>query len=71
MRLPRAPFKVALNTSEDGASTTSLGNLFQYLTTLPLTSTKPSLLSFKTIRACPITVYLYKKLISLLFISSL
>ena len=30
------PSNLALNTSSDGASTTSLGNLFQCLTTLPV-----------------------------------
>ena len=33
-RLPRATSSLALNASRDGASTTSLGNLFQCLTTL-------------------------------------
>jgi len=33
-RLPRAPSNLILNTSKDGASTTSLGSLFQHLTTL-------------------------------------
>ncbi|PKU33570.1 hypothetical protein llap_16126 [Limosa lapponica baueri] len=33
-RVP-APSSLALNTSRDGASTASLGNLFQCLTTLP------------------------------------
>ncbi|KAK4829612.1 hypothetical protein QYF61_005739 [Mycteria americana] len=33
-RLLKAPSNLALNTSKDGASTTSLGNLFQCLTTL-------------------------------------
>ena len=33
-RLVRAPFSLALNASREGASTTSLGNLFQCLTTL-------------------------------------
>ena len=32
--LPRAPSSLALNASRDGASTTSLGNLFQCITTL-------------------------------------
>uniref|UniRef100_A0A8C2T4P3 BAG family molecular chaperone regulator 1 n=1 Tax=Coturnix japonica TaxID=93934 RepID=A0A8C2T4P3_COTJA len=41
--MPRAPSNLVLNTSRDGASTTSLGSLFQGLTTLlvknfPLTS---------------------------------
>ena len=34
LRLLRAPFNLALNASRDGASTTSLGNLFQCFTTL-------------------------------------
>ena len=33
-RLPRATSSLALNSSRDGASTTSLGNLFQCVTTL-------------------------------------
>ena len=33
-RLPRATSSLALNASRDGASTASLGNLFQYVTTL-------------------------------------
>ena len=33
-RLPRATSSLALNASRDGASTTSLGNLFQCVTTL-------------------------------------
>ena len=33
-RLPRATSSLALNASRDGASTTSLGNLFQCITTL-------------------------------------
>ena len=33
-RLPRATFSLALNASRDGASTTSLGNLFHCVTTL-------------------------------------
>jgi len=33
-RLPRATSSLALNASRDGASTTSLGNLFQSITTL-------------------------------------
>jgi len=33
-RLPRIPSKLALNASRDGVSTTSMGNLFQHLTTL-------------------------------------
>ncbi|KAK4810698.1 LOW QUALITY PROTEIN: hypothetical protein QYF61_007672 [Mycteria americana] len=34
IRLLRAPSNLTSNVSRDGASTTSLGNLFQYLTTL-------------------------------------
>jgi len=33
-RMPRATVSLALNASRDGASTTSLGNLFQCVTTL-------------------------------------
>jgi len=33
-RLPSAPSSLALNASRDGASTASLGNLFQCVTTL-------------------------------------
>ena len=36
IRLIKAPSNLTLNTSNDGASTTSLGNLFQCLTTLIL-----------------------------------
>ena len=62
---------------EMGASTASLGNLCQHLTTLsvktfPLTSNLnlPSF-SFKAILPCPITVRSYKKSVPLLLISSL
>ena len=34
IRLPRTPSNLALNTTKDEASTTSLGNLFQCLATL-------------------------------------
>ena len=36
IRLPRAPSSLALTVSRNGASTTSLGNLFQCLTTLTI-----------------------------------
>ncbi|KAK4807231.1 LOW QUALITY PROTEIN: hypothetical protein QYF61_024351 [Mycteria americana] len=44
-RLLKAPSNLTLNNSNDGASTTSLGNLFQSLTTL----------IFKTFAPCPVT----------------
>ena len=53
----------------------SLDNLFQHLTTLskkllPDIESKSPFLSFETIPPCPVTVYLCKKLISLMFINS-
>ncbi|KAK4816292.1 LOW QUALITY PROTEIN: hypothetical protein QYF61_014590 [Mycteria americana] len=58
IRLLRAPSNLALNVSRDGASTTSLGNLFQCLTTFISEST---LFQFKTIAPCPVTTGLAKK----------
>ena len=61
-RLPRATSSLALNASRDGASTTSLGNLFQCVTTLCMKNfhlisnlNLPS--QFKTIPPCPITIW--------------
>ncbi|KAK4811189.1 hypothetical protein QYF61_019820 [Mycteria americana] len=68
IRLLKAPSNLALNTSNDGASTASLGNLFQFLTTLiinnfflmsnlnlPSFSLKPLplVLSLQALDACP------------------
>jgi len=53
-----------LNTSRDGDSTTSLGSLFQCLTTLsvkkffPNIQSKPTLMQLEVIASCPITSYL-------------
>ena len=53
-----------LNTSRDGDSTTSLGSLFQCLTTLsvktifPNIQPKPPLAQHEAISSCPITCYL-------------
>ena len=63
---------MALNTSRDGASTASLGSLFQHLITLckqfpPDIQSKPSLLELKTTPPCPVTVYSSKKLIPLCY----
>ncbi|KAK4821962.1 hypothetical protein QYF61_004966 [Mycteria americana] len=52
--LLRAPSSLALNVSRDGASTASLGNLFQCLTTL----------RFKAMTSCPITTHPCKKSLS-------
>ena len=42
IRLPRATSSLALNASRDGASTASLGNLFQSVTTLCTTTLPPA-----------------------------
>ena len=75
-RLPRATSSLTLNASRDGASTTSLGNLFQCITTLCvknflLISNLNLLSQFKTIPSCPITINPCKQPYSLLFICSL
>ncbi|KAK4831314.1 hypothetical protein QYF61_016803, partial [Mycteria americana] len=54
----RTPSSLALNTSRDGASTTSLGNLCQCLTTLISEST---LFQFITVTPCPIAACPCKK----------
>ncbi|KAK4825708.1 hypothetical protein QYF61_002067 [Mycteria americana] len=54
LRLLKAPSNLALNTSRDGASTTSLGNLFLCLTTL----------IFRAITPCSITTCPCKKSLS-------
>jgi len=69
-RLPRATSSLALNASRDGASTTSLGNLFQCVTTLyeqlpPDIQPKPPLCQFKTIPPCPISIHPCKQLFPL------
>ena len=65
-RLPRATSSLALNASSNGASTTSLGNLFQCVTTCVknflLISNLNLLSQFKTIPPCPITVHCRKQL---------
>ncbi|KAK4811172.1 hypothetical protein QYF61_019803 [Mycteria americana] len=61
IRLLKAPSNLTLNTSNDGASTTSLGNLFQCLTTLIL----------KTIAPCPVTTGPGKKSLSTFLIRPL
>ena len=65
-RLPRATSSLASNASRDGASTTSLDNLFQCVTTLceklpPNIQLRPPLAQLKTITSCPITSYLGEK----------
>ena len=75
-RLPRATSSLALNASRDGASTTSLGNLFQCVTTLwvknfLLISNLNLLSQFKTVPPCPITIHPCKQPFLLLFIRSL
>ena len=61
--LLRALSKCLLNTDRLGGSTTSLGSLFQGLTTLlvkkvlPNIKSKPPLVQFWTIPTCPITGY--------------
>jgi len=42
-RLPRATSSLALNAYRDGVSTTSLGNLFQYVTTLCVEKLPPNI----------------------------
>ncbi|KAK4824741.1 hypothetical protein QYF61_018213 [Mycteria americana] len=61
IRLLKAPSSLTLNVSRDRASTTSLGNLFQCLTTL----------IFKTIAPCPVTTGLAKKSVPVFPIGSL
>jgi len=55
-KVPR--LHVFLNTSSDGDSTTSLGSLFQCLTTLSVQKSKPPLMQLEAISSCPITHYL-------------
>ncbi|KAK4811014.1 hypothetical protein QYF61_015718 [Mycteria americana] len=61
LQLLKASSNLALNTSRDGASTTSLGNLFQCLTTL----------IFKAITPCSIATGLAKKSLSIFLRSPL
>ncbi|KAK4811013.1 LOW QUALITY PROTEIN: hypothetical protein QYF61_015717 [Mycteria americana] len=61
IRLLKAPSNLTLNVSRDGASTTSLGNLFQCFTTL----------IFKTITPCPIATGPAKKSLSIFLRSPL
>ena len=72
-RLPRATSSLALNASRDGASTTSLGNLFQCVTTLCvkklfLISNLNLLSQFKIIPPHPITIHPQKQPFPFLFI---
>ena len=74
-RLPRATSSLALNVSRDGASTTSLGNQFQCITTLWVKNflliTNLNLPSqLKTIPPYPITTHPHMQLFPLLFIRS-
>ncbi|KAK4806915.1 hypothetical protein QYF61_012636 [Mycteria americana] len=61
LKLLKAPSNLTLNTSNDGASTNSLGNLFQCPTTLiikkilPYVQSKPTFFQFKTLAPCPVT----------------
>lgn len=76
---PRCPgpwSNLVLNTSRDGASTISLGHLFQCLTTLwvknfLLTSSLNLPSQFNNIPPCPVIVCLSKKSLSIYFISLL
>ena len=71
-RLPRATSSLTLNASRDGASTTSLGNLFRCDTTLCvknfllISNLNLPCLSLKT--HCPITIHPHKQPFPLLFI---
>ncbi|KAK4827482.1 hypothetical protein QYF61_018782, partial [Mycteria americana] len=67
-RLLRAPSNLTLNVSRDGASATSLGNLFQCFTTL---ISKSTIFQFKTITPCPIATGPIKKLVLIFLVSSL
>ena len=75
-RLPRATSSLALNASRDGASTTSLDNLFLCFTALCVKNfllisnlNLPS--QFKTIPPCAITIHPRKQPFPFLFICSL
>ena len=76
-RLPRATSSLALNASRDGASTATLGSLFQCITTLCvknfllISNLNLPCLSLKTIPPCPITIHPHKQPFLLLFIRSL
>lgn len=58
--IPQGP-NLALNTSRDEASATALGNLFQCLTMFKVKSffliPNVSLILFKTVPTCPITIW--------------
>ena len=58
IRLLKAPPNMTLNTTNNGASTTSLGNLFHCLATLIIKNifliSKSTLFQFKTITLCPV-----------------
>ena len=75
-RLPRATSSLALNASRDGASTTSLGNLFQRVTTLwvknffLISNLNLPCLSLKPFPLVLITIHPCKQLLPLLFICS-
>lgn len=77
IRLLKAPSNLILNTSKDGASTHSLGNLFQGLNTLTINNfflvPNLNLLSyqFKIIALCPVTGGPSKKTLSAFPVSQL
>ena len=61
-RLPRAPSNLALNTSRDGASTPSLGSLFQHLSTVSVKNfLLISRLDLPSLNLKPFPLVLYKK----------
>ncbi|KAK4806793.1 hypothetical protein QYF61_005589 [Mycteria americana] len=77
IRWLKAPSNLTLNTSNDGASTTSLDNLSPCLTTLivkkflPYVQSKPTLFQFVTNAPCPVTTGPGKKSFSIFLISPL
>ena len=77
-RLPRAPSNLALNTSRDGASTTSLGSQpipaphnSPCKELPPNIQPKSSVFQLKTIPPCPAVIYPLKEFTPFLFIGSL
>jgi len=77
IKLLRALSSLALNASRDGASTTSLGNPFEYFTTLIvknlflISSLKSTLFQFKTITPCSIATGPAKKFVPFFLVSPL
>ena len=75
-RLSKIPSSLALNASRDGASTTSLGNLFQCVTILWVKNfsfdvkKKSPLFQFKSISLCPDAIRPRKKSVPILTESS-